>query len=35
MGDVITLATGKHEIAAVEAVAPGGVALIFEVELKQ
>lgn len=35
MGDVITLATGKHEIAAVEAVAPGGVALLFEVELKQ
>ncbi|MBA86130.1 MAG: hypothetical protein CML69_15565 [Rhodobacteraceae bacterium] len=35
MGDVITLADGKHEIASVNRVAPGGVALLFEVELKQ
>lgn len=35
MGDRITLAGGTHEITAVEPLAPGGEALLFEVELAQ
>jgi hypothetical protein len=35
MGDTITLTDGEHKIAKVEPLAPGGTALLFDVEIAQ